>query len=210
MLRHYNGDEDDYLQCASRIQMEFVGREEDFDPVAQQLASSENEGRADENEAADQRPVEPEVKRMASIGKIDVFDDTQENWATYIERLEQYFIANDIADNKRVPALLSLIGPKPYSLLRDLTAPLKPSNKTFTEIVEILQNHLSPKPLLIAERFRFHKRDQNEGEGVSTYVAVLKKLSEHCQLGENLNDTLRDRFVCGLKHEHIQKRLLTE
>uniref|UniRef100_A0A8C8M9L7 Keratin 98 n=1 Tax=Oncorhynchus tshawytscha TaxID=74940 RepID=A0A8C8M9L7_ONCTS len=41
--------------------MEFVGREEDFDPVAQQLASSEDEGRADENEAADQRPVEPEV-----------------------------------------------------------------------------------------------------------------------------------------------------
>ena len=62
MLRHYNGDEDDYLQCASRIQMEFVGREEDFDPVAQQLESSEDEGRADENEAAYQRPVEPEVK----------------------------------------------------------------------------------------------------------------------------------------------------
>ena len=142
---------------------------------------------------------------MASIGKINAFD-TQDNWATYIECLEQYCIANDIADNKRVPALLSLIGPKTYSLLRD--APLKPSSKTFTEIVEILQNHLSPKPL-IAERFRFHTRDQNEGEGVSTYVAVLKKLSEHCQFGENVNDTLRDRFVCGLKHEHIQKHLLT-
>ena len=133
------------------MQMELVGREEYFDPVAQQLASSEDEGRADENEAADQRPVE--VKRTASIGKIGVFDDTQENWATYIERLEQHFIANGIADNKRVPALYNLIGPKTYSLLRDLTAPLKPSNKTFTEIVEILQNHLSPKPLLIAERF---------------------------------------------------------
>lgn len=108
------------------MQMELVGREEDFDLVAQQLASSDDEGRAAENEAAEQRPVEPELKRMASIGKIDVFD---ENWATYIERLEQYFIANNIADNKRVPALLSLIGPKTYSLLRDLTAPLKPSNK---------------------------------------------------------------------------------
>lgn len=76
--------------------------------------------------------------------------------------------------------------------------------------MEILQNHLSPKPLFIAEHFCFHKRDQNEGEGVSTYVAELNKLSEHCQFGENLNDTLRDRFVCGQKHEHIQKRLLTE
>lgn len=89
------------MQCASRMQMELVGREEDFDLVAQQLASSDDEGRAAENEAAEQRPVEPELKRMASIGKIDVFD---ENWATYIERLEQYFIANNIADNKRVPA----------------------------------------------------------------------------------------------------------
>ena len=53
MLRHYNGDEDDYLQCASRIQMELVGREEDVDPVARQLASSEDEGRADEDGAAD-------------------------------------------------------------------------------------------------------------------------------------------------------------
>jgi hypothetical protein len=38
----------------------------------------------------------------------------------------------------------------------------------------------------------------------------LKKLSKHCQFGENLNYTLRERFVYGLKHEHIQKRLLTE
>ena len=59
------------------MQMELVGKEDDFDPVAQQLASSDDEGRADENEATDQRPVEPEVKRTASIGKIDVFDDTQ-------------------------------------------------------------------------------------------------------------------------------------
>ena len=59
------------------MQMELVGREEDFDPVAEQLASSDDEGRADENEAADQRPVEPEVKRMASIRKRDVFEDMQ-------------------------------------------------------------------------------------------------------------------------------------
>lgn len=74
----------------------------------------------------------------------------------------------------------------------------------------ILGNQYSPKPLIIAERFRFHKRNQEEGETVSQFVAVLKQLSEHCEFGLSLNDTIRDRLVCGLRSEAIQKRLLTE
>ena len=85
-----------------------------------------------------------------------------------------------------------------------------PAQKTLTEIVKILQEHLSPKPLVIAERFRFHKRSQLEGESISSFLASLKKLSEYCEFGTNLNDSLRDRFVCGLSNELIQKRLLSE
>ena len=73
----------------------------------------------------------------------------------YIERVEQYFLANDVDDEKKVPVLLTVIGGKTYSLLRTLTSTDKPSTKSFEEIVAILQGHLSPKPLLIAERFRF-------------------------------------------------------
>ena len=32
----------------------------------------------------------------------------------------------------------------------------------------------------------------------------------HCQFGEHLNESLRDHFVCGLKSEVMQKRLLPE
>ena len=38
----------------------------------------------------------------------------------------------------------------------------------------------------------------------------LERLSLHCNFGENLNDAVRDRLVCGLKSESIQKRLLSE
>ncbi|XP_028416384.1 uncharacterized protein K02A2.6-like [Dendronephthya gigantea] len=74
----------------------------------------------------------------------------------------------------------------------------------------ILKEHLSPKPLLIAERFRFHKRDQRENENIHIYVAEIRKLSEHCEFGTALNDSLRDRLVCGLRNEAIQKRILVE
>ena len=39
---------------------------------------------------------------------------------------------------------------------------------------------------------------------------VLKELSNHCEFGDFLNEALRDRLVCGLYKESIQKRLLSE
>ena len=41
-------------------------------------------------------------------------------------------------------------------------------------------------------------------------LAALRELSEYCDYGESLNEMLRDRLVCGVNHEGIQKRLLAE
>ncbi|XP_053391713.1 uncharacterized protein K02A2.6-like [Mercenaria mercenaria] len=145
-----------------------------------------------------------------SIGKIECFDNTSETWQNYEERLGQYFIANGVKDEKKVPALLALIGPTTYAVLRDLTSPTVPSEKTYNELTTLLQTHFNPKPLTIAERFRFYKRDQRAGESVQDFNISLRKLSQHCNFGDGLNEVLRDRFVCGLRNENIQKKLLSE
>ena len=88
------------------------------------------------------------------------------------------------------------MGGTTFNLLRSLVQPDKPGDKSYEEIVTILGNHYSPKPLIITERFRFHKSNQEEGESVSQFVAVLKWLSEHCEFGLSLNDTMRDRLLC--------------
>jgi hypothetical protein len=141
------------------------------------------------------------------IGKIEPFDDSVESWNSYVERLEQYFTVNEIDDEKKVPALLTLLGGKTYGLLRNLTLPDKPATKTYDAIVKLLKDHLSPKPLIVAERFRFYKRYQLQGETVNKYVAELRRLAEYCEFG-TLNESLRDQFVVGLKDEHTQKKLL--
>lgn len=122
------------------------------------------------------------------IGKIDPFDETIEPWESYVERFEQYFTVNEIDPGKKVPSLLCLIGGRLYSLLRDLTFPDKPAEKTYQELVTLLNSHLSPKPIKTAERFRFDKRDQKEGETISEYVAQLKKLSIYCDFNASLNE----------------------
>ena len=77
-------------------------------------------------------------------------------------------------------------------------------------MVMALQQHLCLRPLEIAERFRFYKRNQQERETVLAYAADLKKLATHCNFGANLNEVLRDKFVCGLQSVQIQTRLLSE
>ncbi len=73
-----------------------------------------------------------------------------------------------------------------------------------------LNTHYEPKPLVIAERFYFHQRNQGASESVVEYVAELRRLATHCEFGTFLSDALRDRLVCGLRSAGIQKRLLSE
>ena len=73
-----------------------------------------------------------------------------------------------------------------------------------------MKQHFEPKPIVIAERYHFHRRNQATDEAVAKFVAKLRRLSTHCQFGTYLDEALRDRFVCGLRSESMVKNLLTE
>ena len=148
---------------------------------------------------------------MATYGKIGEFKESEESWTQYVERIEQYFLANEVEDAaKKRAILLSVCGSKTYALARDLLQPAKPAEATFKKIVDTLERHFTPKPSEIVERFKFHSRNRNEGEGVAAYIAELRKLTEHCNFGETLPEMLRDRLVCGINDKKIQRRLLAE
>jgi hypothetical protein len=38
---------------------------------------------------------------MNSIGKLEEFEETRDDWTAYIEIVEQYVLANDVADDKK-------------------------------------------------------------------------------------------------------------
>lgn len=54
---------------------------------------------------------------------MDVFDNGTEDWTTYVERVEQYCLANKVKDERKVAVLLSVMGAKTYNLLRSLITP---------------------------------------------------------------------------------------
>ncbi|XP_041379565.1 uncharacterized protein LOC121392407 [Gigantopelta aegis] len=146
---------------------------------------------------------------MATHGSVGEFAPGKETWLSYAERLEQYFLANDVqAQEKKRAILLSVCGASTYQLIRNLVSPQKPSEKTFDELVKLVQEHHQPPPSVTVQRFAFHSRTRKEGESIANFVAHLRELSEHCQFGDTLNDMLRDRLICGCNDDRLQRLLL--
>ena len=110
---------------------------------------------------------------------------------------------------KRV-TFLSVIRPRTFKLLRNLITPNKPGDKSYEELVKVLKDHFGPKQSEIVQRSKFYSRLRKPGENVSSYVAELHALVDHCSFGNSLDIMIRDRLVCGINEDSIQKRLLTE
>ena len=104
---------------------------------------------------------------------IGQFSTDKERWESYIERLEHYFVLHGTANDKKVSALLTFMDPKTNHLLKDLLSPQKPSEKNYQQIVEVSSKNLTPKRITIAERNKFSKRDQLDGESINNYAAAL-------------------------------------
>ena len=143
------------------------------------------------------------------MGQVGEYIDGKKDIVSYIERVELYFAANYVEADYEVATFLA-IGADAYGVPRNLLAPELPKDKSFDELKELLVSHYSPEPILIAERFKFHRRNQHESETVAQLVVELKRLALKCEFGTFLEEALRDRLVCGLKSVQIQKKLLAE
>ena len=146
----------------------------------------------------------------AIIGHVEPFRVGTDDWEQYEERMAQFLSVNEIEGNRKVAVFLTMVGPQAYALLSNLLAPDKPATKTYAELVETLTKHLKLKSIVIAERFKFHRRTQGETESVSEFMAALRQLADKCDFRDYLEEALRDRLVCGLRSQSIQKKLLAE
>ena len=145
-----------------------------------------------------------------STRAVEEFDQENERFSAYYGSVLLFFGASGIDAEKHVPVFLSLLGAKVYSLVRDLVVPTLPQETSLEELGRVLKTHFEPTPSIIAQRFHFYRRNQRNEKAICVYVAELKRLANHWSLNEFLNDALRDRLVCGLQEESIQRRLLTD
>ena len=122
-----------------------------------------------------------------------------------------FFIENSITTvEKKRAVFLSVVGATTYKVLRNLISPELPSDKSYDELVSVLEQHYNPAPSEIVERFRFYCRVWNPGESVVNFLAQLRSLAARCNYGDSLENMLQDRLVCGINDDSTQKGLLAE
>ncbi|KAG0445267.1 hypothetical protein HPB47_017550 [Ixodes persulcatus] len=92
--------------------------------------------------------------------------------------------------------------------LRSVLTPIKPSIKTFEELLGILNEYFLLTPSKIIKQYTFDSRCRQKDETISEFLAALLKLAELCNFGNTLDIMIRDRLVCGVRDVGVQKRLL--
>ena len=102
-----------------------------------------------------------------------------------------------------------MIGSATYKILRNLLSPAKPGEKSYADLVDT-SKHFKPAPSEIVKRFRFNSRVRKPGESLAAFIAEVRALAEFCNFGDTLEAMLRDRIVCGINDDSIQRRLLSE
>lgn len=83
--------------------------------------------------------------------------------------------------------------------MRVFCTPYKPVDKSYDELKILLLNYINPKPNIITERYKFKERKQLGNEAVIQFITILKKISEHCEFGTNLDDVLRGSIDLGFE-----------
>lgn len=145
-----------------------------------------------------------------ALGHVEPYDEKDDDWESYIERFELFVKCNNISKVQVVPTLLTLMGKNTYKILKDLSTPVKPEQKTFEEIKNCLQIYFEQKLYFISERVKFNNRVQSKNESIQQYVKEIKKLSSNCKFGDGLIELLRDRLVNGVYSNEVKRKFRFE
>ena len=141
------------------------------------------------------------------IGSVVEFDPKKEDFHTYEMRLKMWMSINKIDNDDKRKVLLALKGPEAFKIIMNQTAPDDPSTKPYDELVEIATDyyHITKNTLTELQEFLAHQ--QRPGENISDYIIALKRLSRHCDFGNQLNENLRDTFVGSLSSKQRKQKL---
>ena len=94
-----------------------------------------------------------------------------------------------------------MCSPSTFQLLKNLLESNTPESKSYADLVDLVRKHFNPTPSVIMQRFKFNTRTRKDTESVATYVAELKCFGKHCEIGNKLNEMVRDRLVRGVNNK---------
>lgn len=144
-----------------------------------------------------------------AIEPLDISDIyTIEDWHI---RFSQYVLTNSsVTTTNETAFYLTFIGKKAFTLLRELAYPKDVTTMSVKDLQGLLQRHLTPPNLEMAERERFHNLAKKTEEDYKTYILRVQRQAAKCGFKTDLEQQMRDRLVAGIKDPDLKRKLLKE
>ncbi|KAJ1204707.1 hypothetical protein NDU88_000146 [Pleurodeles waltl] len=126
-------------------------------------------------------------------------------WKEWVDRLETYFAATALDNDRRRPMLLHLGGAAIHKLGRSVAKEGPPY--TYQTLKQALTNHFEPLANPDYESFLLRQAWQLPYESVDTSYARLKDLAKTCTLVD-VEDEVRAQFIQGCASVKLREHIL--
>ncbi|XP_067931035.1 uncharacterized protein [Watersipora subatra] len=146
----------------------------------------------------------PDNKAMANLPEFDNSTSVE----SYLERLEIYFAVNKVTGDSRQHMLLMGLKGYQYDTIRDLAAPHKPKDLTYSGLVDLVCKHFGTSKHWLVERLSFREMRQNSGENLNEYVSRLKSTARQCEFASSLDVNLVEQFLHGMWDTMLRSKLI--
>ena len=93
-------------------------------------------------------------------------------------------------------------------MLADLHYPTELDTISYDDLIKDLEAQYGTKSSRSAARVQLARVSQHEGQTIDEFLAELRKASQECEFGGQLEDRLRDQLLVGIRSDAIRKRLL--
>lgn len=134
-------------------------------------------------------------------------DSVSNEFNNFKRQFFNYLDANELnkkTEKVKVAHLKSGLDEEAYSVVEAFDL----ERETVQSILDELQKYVEPKKSIIAEQFKFFKRQQAEGEPFDKFFIDLKKMAKKCEFGDQEDNLLKVRVVLGVCDSKLQERLL--
>lgn len=137
-----------------------------------------------------------------------------QQWKKWIQSFKLYIRASGMdeeSDGRKVALVLHTIGEKGIDIFN--TFGKDEDNIKYEELIQLFQNHFTPKVNLTYESHNFFTYRQNEEESLDDFACNLKLKSQNCDLGQLQDRLVKIMFICNMhqKYNYIrEKKLLLE
>jgi len=135
------------------------------------------------------------------------FNDT-EDWEQWLCNFERYKLVSGLhnrSSREQVATLMYVFGPSANAVVSTLG--IDEDKDSYKQVCAKLNKYFAGKRNVIADRARFNRRTQRDGESIEDFIRDLHQLADRCSYGNLRDELIRDRIVVGVRDDGLSDKL---